>query len=73
MSSEVMFTLVMFKDGTIEVKIRQEGTLKVYKLKPRNPAIMLLPLFSTLGLAMGSDILLRKEVKSLVQNMEEGK
>jgi len=58
-----MFSVAMFRDGTVEVSWREKENLKVYKLRPRNPAIMLLPLFSTLGLAMGSDILLREEVK----------
>jgi len=69
MSSQVIFSLAIFKDGTVEVQYAQEGSLKFYRLKPRNPVLMLLPLFSTLGLAMGSDILLRQEVKSLIHKM----
>jgi len=70
MSSEVVFSTVIFKNGTVEIKYEQEGTLKVYKLKPRNPVVILLPLFSTLGLAIGSDILLKQQVKLLVNQME---
>jgi hypothetical protein len=66
-----MFSMVMFKDGTVEVKYEHEGTLKTVKLRPRNPAILLLPLFSAFGLAIDSDIVLRQQVKSLVQKLEE--
>lgn len=65
MSSEVIFSMVIFKDGTVEVQYDQ----KAYRLKPRNPVLMLLPMFSTLGLAMGSDILLKQEVKSIIHKI----
>lgn len=71
MTDEVMFSLVMFKDGTVEVQYQVEGKLKIVKLRPRHPAIVLLPLFSTLGLAIGSDIILQQHVKALVQKLEE--
>lgn len=67
-NSQVMFSMVMFKDGTVEVKYTVEGKLKVVRLMPRNPIMLLLPLFSTLGLAINSDILSAQQVSQLVQN-----
>lgn len=41
MSSPIVFSIVMFKDGTVEVKYEHEGNLQVYKLKPRNPVMLM--------------------------------
>ena len=62
--------MVMFDDGTIEVSLRENEEMKVYRLRPKNPVMMLLPLFSSLALAMGSDIVLKQRIRSLFHEME---
>lgn len=70
MNKDIMFSMVMFKDGTVEITWRMKEGPKVYRLKPRNPAVALLPLMSALGLAMGSDILLRQQVARMQASLE---
>lgn len=70
-SNQIMFKLVVFKDGNVEVTYEYEREMKTVKLKPRNPAMMLLPMLSTLALAMGSEIILQKEVKKLIHQLRD--
>jgi len=61
-----MFSIAMFRDGTVEVSFREKDTLKVTKVKPRNPVTMALTILSTLPLAMDSR-LISQRIDSLIQ------
>jgi hypothetical protein len=70
-SYKAMFKLVVFKDGTVEVNYEYEGEMKTVKLKPKNPAMLLLPILSTLVLSMGSEIILQQQVKKLIHQLRD--